>query len=150
MRGVDTNVLVYADREETPDHQVAKRLLGELATGSEPWALPWPCIYEFLRVVTHPRVFHPSTPVDEAWEAVELLLDSPSVLVLSEGERHRRIMDDLLRAVPVTGNLFHDAHIAALLLEHGVNEILTADEGFRRFPGLKVTNPFRPPARQTE
>lgn len=146
MRGVDTNILVYADREETPDHQAAKELLRGLAIGSEPWALPWPCIYEFLRVVTHPRVFHPPTPIDEAWEAVELLLDSPSVLVLSEGERHRRILGDLLRAAPVTGNLVHDAHIAALLLEHGVNEILTADEDFRRFPGLKVTNPFRPPA----
>ncbi len=66
MRALDTNVLVYADREETPEHETALRLVRSLATGSEPWILPWPCIYEFLRVVTHPRVFHPPTPILEA------------------------------------------------------------------------------------
>lgn len=143
MRAVDTNILVYARRVEPPEHPEAEELLRTLATGSEPWALPWPCIYEFLRVVTHPRVFHPPTPIGEAWEAVELLLDSPSVFVVSEGERHRQILDNLLRGSSISGNLVHDARIAALLLEHGVTEILTADEDFRRFPGLKVTNPFR-------
>lgn len=143
MRAVDTNILVYARRQEPPEHPVARRVLAELSTGAEPWALPWPCIYEFLRIVTHPRVFHPPTPIRAAWQAIELLLDSPSVVVLSEGERHRAIVTDLLRDSPVTGNLLHDAHIAALLIERGVAEILTADEDFRRFPKLKVTNPFR-------
>lgn len=93
--------------------------------------------------MTHPRVFHPPTPVHAAWEAVRLLTDSPSVVILSEGKSHPAILRDLLRASPVTGNLVHDAHIAALLAEHGVDEILTNDEDFRRFPNLKVTNPFR-------
>jgi len=143
MRAVDTNILVYARRQEPPEHPVARELLAGLSTGAEPWALPWPCIYEFLRVVTHPRVFHPPTPVHAAWEAVRLLLDSPSVVVLSEGERHRAIVDDLLHGSPVAGNLLHDAHIAALLIEHGVEEILTNDDDFLRFPKLRVTNPFR-------
>ena len=85
MRGVDTNILVFADRDETPQHRKALQVLRELATGSEPWVLPWPCIYEFLRVVTHPRVFHPPTRLDEAWRAVESLLDSPSRVRLAEG-----------------------------------------------------------------
>ena len=144
MRAVDANVLVFARRVEPPEHAVAKRILLELATGSEPWVLPWPCVYEFLRVVTHPRVFHPPTPLKEAWSAVELLLDSPSVVPISEGARHRGILRGLLHALPVTGNIVHDAHIAALLIEHGVDEIMTADEDFLRFPGLRVTNPFRP------
>ena|SRR5436309_9160158 len=143
MRAVDTNVLVYAHRQEPSEHAVAQKVLAELATGGEPWALPWPCIYEFLRVVTHPRVFHPPTPVHEAWKAVELLLDSPSMILISEGERHRAILGELLQGSVVTGNLFHDAHIAALLIEHGVGEFLTNDEDFRRFPKLRVTNPFR-------
>jgi toxin-antitoxin system PIN domain toxin len=143
MRAVDTNILVYARRQEPPEHPAALELLTRLSTGDEPWVLPWPCLYEFLRVVTHPRVFHPPTPIEAAWEAVALLLDSPSVVVLSEGERHAAILKDLLRTSSVTGNLIHDAHIAALLIEHGVEEILTADEDFRRFPKLRATNPFR-------
>ena len=75
---------------------------------------------------------------------VELLLDSPSVLAIAESSRHREVLRNLLHTVPLTGNVLHDAHIAALLLEHGVDEIITADEDFRRFPGLKVTNPFHP------
>ncbi len=143
MRAVDTNILVYARRSETPHHQKAAQLLRSLATGSEPWVLPWPCIYEFLRVVTHPRLFRPPTPVEEAWQAVELLLESPSVVPTAEGERHRQVLGELLRHSSVYGHLFHDAHIAALLIENGVHEIVTADEDFHRFPRLKVINPFR-------
>lgn len=143
MRAVDTNILVYARREEAPHHAAAKRLLRELATGSEPWALAWSCLYEFLRVVTHPRIFHPPTPLERALEGVLALLGSPSLTLLTETERHAPTLVELLRSAPVVGNLLHDAHIAALLFEHGVDEILTVDEDFRRFPGLKVTNPFR-------
>jgi len=144
MRAVDTNILVHAHRQEPHEHAVAEKLLSQLGSGAEPWAIPWPCIYEFLRVVTHPRLFHPPTPLEMAWQAVGALLDSPSVVVLSESERHRAVVAELLRDTPVAGNLLHDANIAALLIEHGVDEILTADEDFRRFRKLRVTNPFRP------
>lgn len=143
MRAVDTNVLVYADREETPQHSTALKVLGDLVTGRDPWVLPWPCIYEFLRVVTHPAVFRSPTPLAEAWNDVVALLESPSVVMVSESHRHREILGELLRTCSITGNLIQDAHIAALLIEHGVDEIITADEGFRQFPGLRVTNPFR-------
>ena len=143
MKAVDTTILIYARRGESPHHSQAVNLLQSLATGSEPWVLPWPCVYEFLRVVTHPRVFRPPTPLGEAWKAVGLLLDSPSIVPIAEGDRHRQIIADLLGRTPVTGNALHDAHIAALLIEHGIQEILTADEDFRRFVTLKVTNPFR-------
>jgi predicted nucleic acid-binding protein len=93
-------------------------------------------------VVTHPNLFRPPTPVDEAWESVTGLLASPSLLVIAEGESHSRILGDLIRLSGATGNGLQDAHIAALLIEHAVDEIITADEDFRRFPGLKVTNPF--------
>jgi uncharacterized protein len=144
MRAVDTNILVYARRQEPREHGVARKLLDELCQSEEPWALPWPCVYEFLRVVTHPRLFRPPTPIEGALEAVEALLSSPSLAVLSEGERHPAILRRLLAETDVSGNLVYDAHIAALLIEHGVDEIITADDDFRRFTKLKVTNPFRP------
>jgi predicted nucleic acid-binding protein len=58
---VDTNVLVYAHREETPWHDIAKRRLTELAEGRPAWAIPWPCVHEFLAIVTHLRIFSPPT-----------------------------------------------------------------------------------------
>jgi toxin-antitoxin system PIN domain toxin len=143
ITAIDTNILIYAHREEAPYHVEAKKIVYQLAEGSDPWALAWPCIYEFLRVVTHPKVFHPPTSTEVAWTSMENLLQSPMLLLLSETERHSYILSDLLKSTSVKGNLIHDAHIAALLIENGIPEIMTLDGDFHRFPSLKVTNPFR-------
>jgi toxin-antitoxin system PIN domain toxin len=95
-------------------------------------------VYEFLRIVTHPRVMNPPTPLDDALESVDALLDSPSVVMLGEGMAHRAQLRRCISDARATGNLVHDAHIAALLLEHGVAELITADRDFSRFPGLRV------------
>ncbi len=55
MIAVDTNIIVYAHREDSPWHQAAAARVAELAEGSAAWAVPWPCIAEFLAIVTHPR-----------------------------------------------------------------------------------------------
>ncbi|MDP2956825.1 MAG: PIN domain-containing protein [Longimicrobiales bacterium] len=142
MRAVDTNVLVFAEITSSGHHVRALALLRELAEGPWPWAIPWPCVYEFLRVVTHPRVFHPPVPLDRALSDLGRILSSPSLRLLSETPRHAEIMGGVLRAARAEGNLIHDAHIAALCLEHGVAEILTGDRDFARFPGLRVSDPF--------
>lgn len=141
MIALDTNVLVHARREEAAHHADAVALLKALAEGNEPWALPWPCICEFLRVVTHPRVFDPPTDVDVALEDLEALLGSPSLILLGEGPSHLAHLRRLA-AGNVSGNLVHDAHIAALAVEHGVTELLTLDRDFARFPALRCRNPF--------
>jgi toxin-antitoxin system PIN domain toxin len=138
---VDTNVLVYADTPPSPFHNAARDLLTRLSEGSAPWAIPWPCIYEFLRVVTHPRASRPPLSLDVALNDVARLQQSPSLRLLSETYRHAEIMDSMLRASRVTSDLVFDARIAALCIEHAVDEILTADRDFSRFP-LKSTNPF--------
>jgi toxin-antitoxin system PIN domain toxin len=142
MRAVDTNVLVYAEIRSSPHHGVARKLLAELAEGAMPWAIPWPCVYEFLRLVTHPRIFHPPLPVTQALRDVRRLLASPSLLLLQETPNHLEIMMDVIERAGVTGNLIHDAHIAALCLEHGVSELITGDRDFARFAPLAVRNPF--------
>ncbi|MGE5306847.1 MAG: TA system VapC family ribonuclease toxin [Alphaproteobacteria bacterium] len=142
MIALDTNILVYARREETPHHERAKKLLKDFAEGESPWALPWPCIYEFIRVVTHPRVFDPPSQLDDVLNDLESLLQSPSLTLLREGPRHAVYMERLLKAGQATGNLAHDAHIAALVAEHGGSELWTADRDFSRFPGIRVHNPF--------
>ena len=143
MIALDTNVLVAARREGLAHHAQARRLLARLASGQDPWALPWPCVYEFLRVVTHRRVFRPLTPLARAVEDVVHLLAAPSLVMLGEGTAHAAHLERQVLAGEATGNLACDAHIAALCIEHGVTELWTLDRGFARFPGLKIANPFR-------
>jgi hypothetical protein len=142
VQAVDTNVLICAEVTTSRHHAAARRLLGALAEGPRPWAIPWPCAYEFLRVVTHPRVYHPPVPPAVALADLRAILASPSLVLLSETPRHADVMADVLEASGVAGNLVHDAHIAALCLEHGVSELLTGDRDFSRFPGLRVEHPF--------
>jgi toxin-antitoxin system PIN domain toxin len=135
---VDTNVLVFADRSELPKHRAALTALRRLAEGSEAWALPVFCIGEFVRVVSHPRLFDRPTPASEAVDAVAALLESPSVRLLSPGARYWPIFAELVRDGNVSGNLVFDAQIAAVCLEHGARTLLTDDRDFARFPKVTV------------
>ena len=142
MRAVDTNVLIYAEMTTSQHHAAARELLRGLAEDARPWAIPWPCVYEYLRVVTHPRVYHPPAPLRVALADLRAIIASPSLVLLSETSRHADVMASVLEASGVAGNLIHDAHIAALCLEHGVSELLTGDRDFSRFPSLRVSHPF--------
>ncbi len=142
MIAIDTNILIYARREETPYHREAKDLLKDLAEGEELWALPWPCIYEFLRVITHPKIFDPPTPLDIAIEDIGSLIESPSIVLLGEGVDHFSHLRHMVLSGRTIGNLAHDAHIAALLREHGIDELWTTDKDFARFPDIQIRNPF--------
>lgn len=142
MQAIDTNILIYAEVESSRYHAPALKILKTLSEGTLPWAIPWPCVYEFLRVATHPRVFHPPVPLDVALEDLRQVLASPSLVLLAETARHASALDQTIRQSAATGNLIHDAHIVALCLEHGVSEFITADRDFSRFRGLKIINPF--------
>ena len=145
MQAVDTNILIHAEVESSPRHRPALDILRRLAEGTLPWAIPWPCIYEFLRVVTHPRVFHPPVPLKVALEDLQQVLASPSLLLLAETGRHASVLEQVLRQAGASGNLIHDAHLVALCLEHGVSELITGDRDLSRFEGLKIINPFASP-----
>lgn len=142
MRALDTNVLVHAEVLGSPFHSVARGVLEQAANGRAPWAIPWPCVYEFLRVVTHPRVYHPPMPWAAALRDLRRVLASPSLVVLGETSRHADVMAAVVEASGATGNMIHDAHIAARCLEHGVSELVTGDRDFSRFPQIRTTNPF--------
>jgi hypothetical protein len=93
-------------------------------------------------VVTHPAVFHPPTPLEQAVEDLERLLESPTLTMLGNGSLHPAHLRRTVLAGRASGNLVHDAHVAALALEHGVSELLTRDRDFARFPGLRWRDPF--------
>lgn len=138
MIAADTNILVYAHRLEFDQHEAAVRVLRRLAEGDDAWALPVFVLGEFLRVVTHPRIFDRPTPRSTAVEAVSALLASPSLRVLHPGERFWPLLQAAMEEAGATGNLVLDAEIVALCREHGVHTLLTEDKDFRRFPSVAV------------
>ena len=142
MIAVDTNVLVYAHREDSPWHAVARRRLAQLAEGRAAWSIPWPCVHEFLAIVTHPRIFSPPTPMATALDCVSAWMESPSLTLIAEGPDHWARLSSLLGAAQVAGPKVHDARIAALCIQHGVRELWSADRDFQRFPELTVVNPL--------
>lgn len=139
---VDTNILVYAHRADSAFHAVAAARLRELATGSAAWAIPWPCLYEFFAVVTHPRIYLPPTPVARALAQIDAWLESPSVTLLAEHDAHWPALRALLASSLTAGPRAHDARIAALCIAHGVRCLWSADRDFSRFPQLRTANPL--------
>jgi uncharacterized protein len=139
---VDTNILVYAHRRDILFHKAAARRIAELADSRALWAIPWPCLHEFLAIATNSRVFKPPTPIVSALEQVDAWLQSPSLVLLTEAEQHWSELRALLAAGQVTGARVHDARIAALCRQHGVRELWSADRDFGRFPNLRVVNPL--------
>ncbi len=142
MIAVDTNILVYAHRLDSPWHGEAKACLEGLAGTGRAWAIPWPCVHEFLAITTHPRIFAPPTPLADALLAVESWLACPSLQLLGENDGHWLVLRDTLEAARVAGPKVHDARIAALCLLHGVSELWTADRDFARFADLRTRNPL--------
>ena len=139
---VDTNLLIYAAIRGFLEHGRATKLLAEWRSSTEPWFVTWSIIYECLRVVTHRAAFaHPLTFAD-AWSFIESLQSSPSLGILVETDHHAEVLRDLTREYPrMSGNRLHDLHIAALMREHGVVEIRTANVGFHEFKFLRTVNP---------
>ena len=86
MVAVDTNLLVYAHRADSESHAKADRLIARLAEGRASWAIPWPCLYEFHAIVTHPKIYRPPTPPADALIQIGYWLESPSLVLLHEGD----------------------------------------------------------------
>jgi len=142
MIAVDTNILVYAHREDSPWHDAALTRITELAEGRATWAIPWPCIHEFLAIVTHPRIYSPPTPLANAIDQIEAWLESPSLVLLAETEGYWSELRSTLKQGRISGPQVHDARVAAICQDHGVRELWTADRDFGRCPALDVRNPF--------
>jgi toxin-antitoxin system PIN domain toxin len=140
---VDTNVLVYGADEDSPAHERCRSLLEEWRPQPDAWFITSSILYEFLRVVTHPRVLRNPWPLGRAWEFVEALLASPGISVLTAGERHVTVAAATFAELPfLAGNVMHDAHTAVLMREHGIRTIFTRDSDFHRFPFLDPVDPL--------
>jgi uncharacterized protein len=138
---VDTNLLLYAANADDESHQVARELLEHLAGGPDLLYLFWPTIMGFLRISTHPAIFtDPHTP-EQAADAIAGLLQRPNVRAPAEQDGfwdiYRATADNQTR-----GKHIADAHLAALMRQHGVSIIYTRDRDLRRYEGIDARDPF--------
>jgi len=140
MRLADVNILVYAFRADAPGHESHRAWLEQLAGSDEAYAVSDHVLAGFLRVVTHPRVFHPPTPIEPALAFAQALRGRPNAVAVAPGPRHWDIFTRLCGAAKARGNLVPDAWLAALAIEHGC-EFVTTDRDFARFPELRWSHP---------
>jgi toxin-antitoxin system PIN domain toxin len=139
----DTNVLVYAAIQECPGHERVRARMLEWGNQYEPWFITWSIAYEFLSVATHRSVFAYPLSFSQAWSFLEALTAFPSLEILLETDYHAEVVRELARQYPqISGSRFHDLHIVAVMKEHGISEIRTADTHFHQFKFLRVTNPL--------
>jgi hypothetical protein len=138
---LDVNILVYAHREDSPKHLEYRRWVESLLESGQIFGLPDLVLSGFLRIVTHPKIFNPPTPVKDAWEFVEKIRQQPQCVSVSSGNRHWDIFKNLCQSVEAKGNIVPDAYLAALAIEMGA-EWVTTDRDYSRFPGLKWKHPL--------
>ena len=143
MLAVDTNILVYAHRREAAEHAASSAIVRSLAEGAQPWAVPWPCLYEFFSVATNPKIWRDaaSTP-SQAWTQIDAWLGSPSLRLLAETPEFGRVLARFLDRPRVRGGIVHDARVAALCVAHGIEALLTRDRDFSLFEELRTRNPL--------
>ena len=142
MIALDTNLLVYAHRADSPFHEPASKLLKRLVAGKARWAIPWPCLHEFIAIVTHPRIYKKPTPLELALQTIRSLVSCPNNVTLAEEDGYLDQLAALASVAKIQGAAIHDARIAALCVHHGIAELWSADRDFSRFPGLKTVNPL--------
>lgn len=137
----DVNVLVYAHREDAPDHAAYRQWLEALIQDDQAYGVAELVLSGFLRVVTHPRVFNPPSALADGLAFAQLLRGQPNAVLIAPGPRPWDILAGLWRGAAVKGNLVPDAYLAALAIESG-SEWVTTDRDYRRFPGLRWRHPL--------
>jgi hypothetical protein len=136
----DVNVLIYAFRADSAEHQRYRAWLSSTVNSAQPYAVSPQVLSGVIRIVTHPRIFSRPSRVSEAFKFTRKLIEQPNAIIVVPGERHWDIFVELCDVAAATGNLVHDAWYAALAIESGC-EWITTDRDYGRFPGLRWRSP---------
>ena len=139
---LDVNILLYASDTAGRHHGAASDFLDKITHDGEAVYLAWMTVMSYLRIATHPRIFSSPLSPKEAEENINSLIALPSVHCIAEGERFWKTYLEITSTIPVRANLVPDAHLAAILKLYGIRTIFTHDKDFRRFPFLRVVDPF--------
>lgn len=139
---IDVNILLYASDADSPMHDRAAAFLRRCVSGREVLCLAWISVISYLRMATHPTIFRRPLLHEQAARNIEALLSIPHCRVLGEDEGFWARYREVTRDVPTRGNLVPDAHLAALLSQHGILTLFTHDRDFRKFTFLDVKDPL--------
>ena len=140
---VDANILLYAEDQLNPQHEIAKEWWDQQLSGSSPVCLCWTVIAAFIRIASNSRVFETPLSGKEAIARVQGWLEQPCTRLIGATERHWQVFQQMLNDGQALGNLVTDAHLAALAIQHGC-ELMSTDADFARFPRVKWRNPLIP------
>jgi len=142
MRLLDVNILVYAHRKDAPAHSSYLRWWESCMESEEPFGVADIVFSGFLRVVTHPGIFHSPSPLELALQFVSRTRAQSNHVEVQPGPRHWEIFVRLCRETNARGNRIPDAYLAALAIESG-SEWITTDRDYSRFPGLRWRHPLK-------
>lgn len=139
---IDVNVLLYSSDASSPRHRASRRFLDSCAANPEVLCLTWPTLMSYLRIATHSRIFRaPLSPV-EAVGNITALVSLPQTRVVSELDGFLDAYRHVTGGLAARGNLVPDAHVAAILFQHGVRTLYSSDRDFRKFESLDVKDPL--------
>lgn len=140
---LDVNLLLYSSDESSPFHSKALTFIEACSRRDEPLYLCYLVLTSYLRISTHPRIFtRPLTP-DEALGNVLAIASLPQARLISERDGFLEIYRDATASAAVRANLVPDAHLAAVLRQHGVSTLYTSNvEDFRRVGFADARNPL--------
>lgn len=140
---VDVNILIYATQGNGGAHQAkASAFMHRCVAGQELMCFGWVTLMSYLRMATHPRILAQPLTHQQAMANVSALLALPHARSLAEGESFWAHYRAVTGEVPARANLVPDAHLAAVLREHGVKVLYTHDRDFRKFDFLEVRDPL--------
>lgn len=143
MIALDTNILVYAHRRDSPFHDKAYSIVKDISESKSSWAIPFSCLHEFYSIVTHTKIFNPPTPIELAIEQMDAWLASPSLQLIGEiPADYFKILKSKLIIGQLQGQKVHDARIVSICIQNGVSLLYSSDRDFNKIAGLKIQNPL--------
>lgn len=137
----DVNVLIYAFRTDSAQHEQYRDWLESMVNGPEAYGVAPQVLSAVVRVTTHPRIFARPSRLEDALAFCQVMMEQPNATLIVPGERHWQIFEHVCREANATGNLVQDAWLAALAIESGC-EWITTDRDYARFRGLRWRAPW--------
>ena len=135
MRGIDSNILVYALNKDLPEHLPCKELLINIVNGKELVSIPsivfMECFHALVKAFQYKEV--------EVKERLIAIIDSKNFNILDISTSSILLAFEIVDQYGTGGR---DSLIAASLLENKIQEIYSHDTDFDKILLIKRIDPI--------